>query len=44
MEVNRNNIHGYKVLYNDSNGREQVETTDAPTREISLRDLKKSTA
>ena len=43
QEHRNGKIQGYRVLYSDPNGPEQMETIHAPTREISLRDLKKST-
>ena len=41
-EQRNGEIQGYRVLYNDSNGPEQEKTVNAPNRQTSLTDLKKS--
>ena len=43
QEHRNGEIQGYRVLYSDSNGPEQEETVNAPTRQTSLTDLKMST-
>ena len=44
QEHRNGEIQGYRVLYSDPNGPEQVETVHVPTKEISLTDLKMPTA